>query len=93
MKTNAKVGSTAVRAKNQRILDIAVRILKAEGPLTPTFISEIALEKGLMMRPRGRTRGYLTQLIQSVLYNNSEYSQAPDVYRPCVGEYDVISRD
>jgi hypothetical protein len=81
--------STAVTRGNATLINTAIRVLLDVGnqPLTPAEIAEIGKAKNLLRVPRGRTRGYLGQLLQSSLYNNSAYSVRPVVVRTGRGKY------
>jgi hypothetical protein len=82
--------STAVARKGVTIVDTAVAILAARGgSLGPSEIAEHGLRGGLLRVPRGRTRGYLTQLLQSRLHDDAEHADEPRVYRPALGKYRV----
>lgn len=84
-----KSESSAVR-RGSTIVDTAVAILAARGAsLGPSEIAEFGLRGGLLRVPRGRTRSYLTQLLQSALHNDAEYASEPRVYRPADGKYRV----
>jgi hypothetical protein len=84
--------STAVVRGNQTILQTAVKVMLSSGniALTPSEIAQIGVIKGVLRVPRGRTSGYLTQLLQSELYNNYAYSVNPVVDRVSWGMYEVI---
>jgi len=73
---------------NMTILGTAARILrKAKKPIGPSEIAERGKRDNLFKVPRGRTRGYLSQLVQSVLYNDAHYRKHPKVARPRIGKY------
>lgn len=81
--------STAVAAGGT-VLDVAVAILAGHGEsLGPSAIAKRGIEVGLLRVPRGRTKGYLTQIVQSTLHDNAEYTQVPSVYRPGKGKYRI----
>lgn len=87
---NTRSQSTVVVEDGLSILDAAEEILEAaSGPLSPSQIADEGLEMGLFQVPRFRTKGYLTQRIQSTLHNNAEYSADPRVKRPRKGKYDL----
>lgn len=74
--------------KNSTILRVATTILRrARHPIGPSEIAERGKRSKLLRVPRGRTRGYLSQLLQSVLYNDSHYRRHPLVSRPRIGKY------
>lgn len=76
--------------KDMTILRTAAAILKrARKPIGPSEIAERGKRVKLLRVPRGRTRAYLSQLIQSVLYNDSHYRRKPIVARPRIGLYRV----
>jgi hypothetical protein len=83
--------STALTRSGKTILGTAVNILRAarNEPLSPRDIAEVGMEAGLMRIPRGRTTSYLSQIIQSTLYDNSEYSANPKVERVGRAQYRV----
>lgn len=88
--TIGQVGTcSAVTHPGLNLMQVALRIIKDGGnqPLSPHEIAEIGKEKNLLRVPRGRTNGYLSQLIQSRLYNNSAYSDSPLVQRTSPGKY------
>ncbi len=80
--------STAVKGKTT-LINTAIRVLLHAGnqPLTPAEIAELGKASNLLRVPRGRTKGYLGQLLQSSLYNNSQYSPKPVVVRAGNGKY------
>lgn len=80
--------SSAV-TRRQTILETAVEIIASSGnePMAPVEIAEEAISRGLMRIPRGRTHGYLSQLLQSTLYDNAHYAHKPSVYRTTYGRY------
>lgn len=85
-------GSSAV-ISGDTILDTVTDILEmTEGPASPSEIAEIGLDEGLLRVPRGRTKSYLVQLLQSQLYNNAHYSTTPIVRRTTYGRYKALSR-
>jgi hypothetical protein len=59
------------------VLQEAVKILRARRGkvLLPAQIAQIGLDSGVFAIPRGRTFGYLSQVIQSTLYCNAYYAQ------------------
>lgn len=71
------------------IVETAVMILADNGnkPLSPKEIAEKGVEEGWLRVPRGRTRTYLSQLIQSSLYDNFAYAAKKFVSRPTSGKY------
>lgn len=81
--------STAVVRENQTILETAVRIIGSSGniAMTPSEIAQVGVMRGILRVPRGRTFGYVTQLLQSQLYNNYAYSVFPVVDRTSKGMY------
>lgn len=80
--------STSVQIEDLTILGAARAILAAEGrPMGPYEVAQAGLDVGIFRVPRFRTRAYLTQLVQSVLHDNSQYSRSPRVYRPAKGLY------
>jgi hypothetical protein len=82
--------SSSVPGKST-ILQVAVKILvRKKRAMSPREISDEALKRGLLTLPRFRTRSYLTQLVQSTLHRDVEYSSSPILYRPVKGKYDVI---
>ena len=51
------------------LVQVAREVLQiARKPLAPKQIAQLGVRFGLLRVPRGRTRGYLTQLIQSAMY-------------------------
>ena len=81
--------STAVTVPGRTIIETALRILKkSDVPLSPAEVAERGVKMDILRIPRGRTRNYLTQLIQSELYNNSEYAPCPIVYHVDTGQYE-----
>ena len=61
-------------------MDVAVDILDDVGEsLSPSEIAEEGLALGYLKIPRGRTRSYLNQILQSTLHNDAEYAQHPSV--------------
>lgn len=63
---------------NSTIAAAAARIIRrARKPLGPAEIASRGKRTGLLRVPRGRTRGYLTQLLQSALYQNAFYVDRP----------------
>jgi hypothetical protein len=85
--------STALTS-NGTLLDTAARIIKRNGnsPMSPAEIAVRGVAQGLLRVPRGRTRTYLSQLVQSTLYNESAYGADPAVFRTSRGQYKVRSR-
>lgn len=84
-----KKRSSAV-LKDMTILRTAAAILRrARKPIGPSEVAERGKKVKLLKVPRGRTRAYLSQLIQSVLYNDSHYRRKPVVARPKIGQYKV----
>lgn len=82
--------STAVVRRGLTIIETAVTILAARGEsLGPAEIADYGIRGGLLRIPRGRNRSYLTQLLQSRLHEDAEYSSLPLVYRPVKGKYRV----
>ena len=74
--------------KNATILRVATMILRrARRPIGPSEVAERGKKSKLLRVPRGRTRGYLSQLVQSILYNDSHYRRHPLVSRPRIGQY------
>jgi len=88
-KRKARGSSAVTRSSEMTIIDTAIRVLLELGnqPMTPAEIADIGKAKKLLRVPRGRTNGYLGQLIQSQLYNNSQYSEKPVVLRTGKGKY------
>jgi hypothetical protein len=88
------VQSTAVVRKGNTILETAVQVIKIVGnkPMAPKDVAEIGLDLGLFRVPRGRTRSYLTQLVQSELFNNLSRAERPLVQRPRLGYYKLRNR-
>lgn len=80
--------SSAVKT-GQTILATAVELLAIGGnkPRSPKQIADIGLEEGYLQVPRGRTRQYLNQLLQSALFNNSKYASSAMVTRTSPGRY------
>lgn len=82
--------SITVVPKTYTILDAAVTILadtrKAMGP---TEIAEQGVKAGILRIPRGRTKGYLSQTLQSVLQANATQGNSSKrlVFRPRLGKY------
>ena len=81
--------SSAVVKKGRTILETAIEILAREGnhALSPHEIASKGQRHRLLRIPRGRTKAYLNQLLQSELYNNFAYSPKPLVFRVTLGKY------
>jgi len=88
------MSSTAVTKKNRTILGTAVRIILGNGnrPLAPEDIAVRGVQTGSLRIPRGRTRGYLSQLLQSTLYDDAHYAKWPLVRRVATGLYKAKAR-
>jgi len=84
----SKKRSSAVRLPGHTILDASIRIMALTGNngKSPRQIADFGIEKNILRIPRGRTAGYLNQLVQSSLYN-SVLSAEPQVYRTATGRY------
>ena len=65
---NMRETSTAVVYSGTLIQTAREILLIARKPLAPKQIAYLGVRFGLLKVPRGRTRGYLTQLIQSAMY-------------------------
>lgn len=79
--------SKSVVKKNHTILDAAVATLKREkSALGPTEIADAGIRRGLLRIQRGRTKGYLAQLIQSTLQADAT-KRGGRVFRPRLGKY------
>lgn len=82
-------GSSAV-VGGETILATVIKILSYNGntSLSPREIADKGIEYRMLQVPRGRTQTYLSQLVQSSLYN-SVLSVKPLVYRTSPGRYKV----
>ena len=86
------MGSTAVTVKGLTVLQACRRVLRTHrsrgslartvSGLTPTEIARKGVEMSVFEVPRGRTFGYLSQLVQSTLYNEAHY-RGGSVYHSC----------
>jgi len=67
-----RVISTAVTNPRKTILETALTILSQTGnqAMSPQDIAAIGQATGLLRVPRGRTKTYLGQLLQSAMYGN-----------------------
>jgi hypothetical protein len=85
------MASTALVDKNRTIISTAATIIgRAKKPLSPEQVALAGLKKRLLRIPRGRTRSYLVQLLQSMLWNNafrSKHRATKLVTRPRPGSY------
>lgn len=81
--------SKAVILGDQTILEAVVDILRDEGnrAMSPSEIANVGVTYGYLQVPRGRTKSYLNQLIQSQLYNNFAYARKKFVTRTSPGKY------
>jgi hypothetical protein len=75
--------------KRSTLLATAARIIRSNGnsPMSPSEIASRGVTGGLLRVPRGRTSGYLAQLLQSAMYNESAYGSRPSVVRHGRGLY------
>lgn len=88
----SKRNSSAVVSKDTILETVRDILGMTDGPASPIEIAEIGLEEGLLRVPRGRTKSYLIQLLQSQLYNNAHYASMPIVRRTTYGRYKALSR-
>lgn len=80
-------------ARGDTIIGAATKIIrKNRGAMSPSEVAAAGLKSGALMVPRGRTKSYLNQLLQSSLYNNANYSPNPVVARTSRGSYRTRSR-
>lgn len=62
------------------ILEACQKVLRASRKtLAPADIARKGIEMLLFEVPRGRTFGYLSQLVQSTLYGDAHYASRPSV--------------
>ena len=82
------MGSTAVANRRLTVLQACHRVLKTNKnePLSPSDIAKKGLAMSLFEVPRGRTPGYLSQIIQSTLYNEAHYTRCSTMSNYC-GRY------
>jgi hypothetical protein len=81
--------STIITVPGYTVLQMAVTILcTTERSMGPTEIAEFGIRRGWVRIPRGRTRGYVAQTLQTKLQANAtgELSKSL-VYRPKNGKY------
>lgn len=92
-RNTGRMTSSAVVRPGKTILDVATEIMKASdnAGLSPQEIAEVATLAKQMTLPRGRTSGYLSQLIQSMLYNNILYAAKPVVKRVGYARYKLTA--
>ena len=80
--------SSTITTKNKTVLETAVKILSSKRrSMSPKEIVQAGIDKGLIKVTRGRTEGYVYQIVQSTLHDNAMYSDAPSVERPKRGVY------
>jgi hypothetical protein len=83
--------STIVTMPGKTILDTAIGVLSENGNrlMGPKMIAETGISYGVIRVPRGRTRGYVYQILQSVMHDNFRYAKSPSISRPFKGRYRV----
>lgn len=85
--------SSAVTKRGATIMSTTVLLLSSYGnkqPLSPSEVADFGIRTKLLQVPRGRTRQYLNQLVQSSMYN-SVLSNDPLVRRTGHGKYKATS--
>lgn len=81
-----KRASKVLTSSDRTVIGTALKIMGADA-LTPEEIAERGIRSGLLVVPKGRSKAYLIQIIQSTLYTAAHYAIDRMVRRTSRGLY------